>query len=106
MSSRTALRAAILAVPLSIGSCGIENPWTPSITAEQRLLVVCEAWLSVFSRINTRDELGFATSIEVDAVDNALPILNPICQSDGEVDIGLAERVLVQVLDTSDRRFR
>ena len=70
------------------------------MTDRERLLVVCEAWKSVFSRINIRDRFEIATDEEVKAIDTALPILNPICTGDtaASFDVADLEEVLIAVL--------
>lgn len=68
------MRYALLLVFLALSACQ-----SGALPDSQRLLIVCEGWSSVFTRIDTRDRLGMASKREVAAIDKALPVLNPIC---------------------------
>lgn len=81
------------------------SPNQNGMTTSQRVLIMCEAWTSVFSRINVRDKLGMASRYEIDAIDRALPVLNPVCLSDSlssGFDVAAAESALVSVLSSMD----
>ena len=67
----------LLLVAITLSSC--LGAGKPSLSDNERLLLVCESWLSVFKRIDTRDQFGLASGDEIDAIETALPILNPIC---------------------------
>jgi hypothetical protein len=77
------------------------------ISNSQRLLIVCEAWGSVFRRIDDRDVYGLASDIEVKAVSTALPYLNAVCTQDveavGDFNVNLLEKAVVRVLTAEDQ---
>lgn len=97
---------ATLSVMLCLTGCSTLSDFMfgpdQDITANQRLLIVCEGWNSAFRRINDRDMFGMATEAEVKAVDTALLVINPFCTQDlltaQGFDIQALERALVQVL--------
>ena len=86
---------------LVLSGCG-HLPERSNLSPRDRLLILCEGWESVFSRVDIRDQVGFATKAEVKAVDEALPILNPICtQAPADAvdfDIVDLEQVLLTVI--------
>lgn len=70
------MRYAAIVFAVVLSGCA-----TADRTPEERLLIACEAWLSVFERINTRDRLDLATDAEVDAVNDAISVINPVCEA-------------------------
>lgn len=90
----------IVLVSASLISC----TFMPStqLTDTERLLTVCEAWLPVFDRINTRDEQSLATDREIDAVDKAIEVINPHCKTElgtTVFDINKLERALIETIN-------
>jgi hypothetical protein len=87
---------------LGIAACSYGLGGGEPISPGQRLLIVCEGWNSIFSKINDRDDFGIATDAEVQAINTALPILNPVCTSDftaaSGVDLGTLEAALLAVI--------
>lgn len=54
--------------------------YTPgSLDTNRQMLLICESWVGIFDRIKTRRSFDIATQAEIDAINKARPILNPIC---------------------------
>ncbi|MGI9493894.1 MAG: hypothetical protein ACR2QF_15970 [Geminicoccaceae bacterium] len=100
------IAATCLAAALS--GCGYNSFGQPDISSNQRLLIVCEAWNSVFTRIDNRDQFSLASETEIEAVNNALPVLNPICTSNlstaSGFDIHTLEAALLAVLASQEEQ--
>ena len=77
------MRYAAIVFAIVLSGCA-----TPDRSPEERLLITCEAWLSVFERINTRDRLNLATDAEVDKLE---PMAEPVAS---EVALEAADRAM------------
>lgn len=95
------MRYLVVLSMLLVSSCSYTTGPGDRITPEQRLLIVCEGWKTVFREIDKRDQFGLATDAEVTAIENALPVIQPFCIGtyDQAPDASLVtlERLLLEI---------
>ncbi len=89
----------ILATTILLGSCTWQyGPTDPS----RQVLFVCESWTSIFDRITTRRKFGLASDAEIKAINEARPLLNPVCTVEPEdraaFDLVTLENALLAII--------
>ncbi len=79
----------------------------PTLTPEERVLVLCEGWSNVFRTINLRDQINVAKPAEIAAINAARPIMNPTCLNlTPPSGFGLAdiEVILIETIKASQEK--
>lgn len=84
--------AIILTAGLMVSAC----TFTTARSAEERLQIACASWAHLFSTAKTRRQYDLATLEEIQAVNHARPILNPVCSEDIPVQVTDHTLVLVE----------
>lgn len=99
------MRTLVLAA-LVVSACTF-TPGT-QMTYAERVLVLCTSWVSVFDTVTTRRQLGLAKPVEIDAINSARPILNPVCEAEtpvvsGEAQLLVLERALIKAIQAQGK---
>lgn len=98
------MRALALGLALLLSSCGhLLDQKTPA----ERVLIACTAWGATFEKVAQRRLLNLATDEEIEAINIARPVVNPICLRDpSEATATTAddiEAVLLAIILASER---